>query len=321
MSIYLYQALMGLSSGLLYFLTAAGMAIIVSGLNVINFGQGAFCMFGTLLCYSVYRMTGSFFLGLLAAIVVSGLFGGYVTEAMLRPIYKRPALFQLLLTMGVGYILQDFFLLAWGNTMVTASIPKALDFRINLIGMPFPFYYIFLIIISLCICAVMLYVFKKTKVGMIFRAIITNREMVDCMGINVKVMNSLMFMVGISHSSRRRPEPACHRNSDCCGIPGAVHSDGRSDHWRNRRDQRSIYRRPDRGDVYVFWRNVFFAVLQSDTVSYDGVDSADQAGGHLRKENRSEVGGTIWQLKFIKKICWSVEPSWWYFCFCHGLCR
>ncbi len=198
MSIYLYQALMGLSSGLLYFLTAAGMAIIVSGLNVINFGQGAFCMFGTLLCYSVYRMTGSFFLGLLAAIVVSGLFGGYVTEAMLRPIYKRPALFQLLLTMGVGYILQDFFLLAWGNTMVTASIPKALDFRINLIGMPFPFYYIFLIIISLCICAVMLYVFKKTKVGMIFRAIITNREMVDCMGINVKVMNSLMFMVGIS---------------------------------------------------------------------------------------------------------------------------
>lgn len=198
MSIYLYQFLMGLSSGLLYFLTAAGMAIIVSGLNVINFGQGAFCMFGTLLCYSVYKMTGSFVLGILAAVIAAGICGGYVTEAMLRPIYGRPALFQLLLTMGIGYILQDFFLLAWGNKMISASVPNMLNFRIDLFGMAFPFYYIFLIIISICICAVMLFVFKRTKIGMIFRAIITNREMVDCMGINVKAMNSLMFIVGIS---------------------------------------------------------------------------------------------------------------------------
>lgn len=198
LSIYLYQFLTGLSSGLLYFLTAAGMAIIVSGLNVINFGQGAFCMFGTLLCYSVYQATGSFFLGVAAAVVVAGVLGGYVTEAMLRPIYKRPPLFQLLLTMGVGYLLQDFFLFAWGNRMISASVPEILNFRVNLLGLPFPFYYIFLIIISLIICAVMLFVFKKTKTGMIFRAIITNRDMVDCMGINVKKMNSLMFIVGIS---------------------------------------------------------------------------------------------------------------------------
>src|SRR5699024_7104300 len=76
-----------------------------------------------------------------------------------------------------------------------------LNFRIDLMGFKFPFYYIFLIIFSLIICAAMLFVFKKTKIGMIFRAIITNRDMVACMGINVKLLNSVMFMVGVGLSA------------------------------------------------------------------------------------------------------------------------
>lgn len=197
-SIYIYQILMGLSSGLLYFLTAAGMAIVVSGLNVINFGQGAFCMFGTLMCYTIYKATGSFLLGIAAAVLIVGVGSGYISERLLRPLYGRPMLFQLLLTMGIGYVLQDFFVLAWGNKMISAKVPDALNFRITLFGgMVFPFYYMFLIILSLIVCAVMLFVFKKTKIGMIFRAIITNRDMVSCMGVNVKAMNSVMFMVGI----------------------------------------------------------------------------------------------------------------------------
>lgn len=197
-TLIIYQILMGLSSGLLYFLTAAGMAIVVSGMNVINFGQGAFCMFGTLMCYTLYKLTGSFAIGVIGSVLIVGIGCGYVTERMLRPLYGRPMFFQLLLTMGIGYIIQDFFVLAWGNKMISAKVPEVLDFRITLLGgMKFPFYYIFMIIVSLCVCAAMLYIFKKTKVGMIFRAIITNRDMVACMGVNVKAMNSIMFIVGI----------------------------------------------------------------------------------------------------------------------------
>lgn len=200
-NIYVYQLLIGISTGLLYFLSAAGMAIVCSGMNVINFGQGAFYMFGTLLCYSIWNATGSFVLALVGSVLVIAIGGGFATEWLLRPLYGRPMLFQLLLTMGVGYIIQDFFVFAWGNRLISHKVPDYLDFRINLLGFKFPFYYIFLILLSLAICAVMLYVFKKTKIGMIFRAIITNRDMVSCMGVNVKLLNSVMFMVGVGLSA------------------------------------------------------------------------------------------------------------------------
>lgn len=201
MSIFLYKVLIALSAGLMYFLTASGMSIVVSGMNVINFGQGQFYMLGTLLCFTIWNATGSFVLGLLGAVIIAGVFGGYITEHLLRPLYGRPMLYQLLLTMGVGYILQDLFVMLWGSRIVSMSPPKLLDFKIPLLNLKFPAYYLFLIIISVLICVVMLYIFKHTRTGMIFRAIITNREMVSCMGINVKALNSIMFMVGIALSA------------------------------------------------------------------------------------------------------------------------
>lgn len=200
-NIYLYQLLIGISTGLMYFLTASGMSIVVSGMNVINFGQGQFYMLGTLICYSIWQITGSFFLGIVGAVLIAGIFGGYITEFLLRKLYGRPMLFQLLLTMGIGYILQDMFVMIWGSKIVSMSPPSYLNFRIPLLGLKFPAYYLFLISISLVICIIMLLIFKYTKIGMIFRAIITNRDMVSCMGINVKKMNSIMFMVGIALSA------------------------------------------------------------------------------------------------------------------------
>ena len=198
MEIYVYQLLIAISAGLLYFLSAAGMSITVTGMNVINFGQGHFYMLGTLLTYTLVRLTDSFWIGIILAVLIVGVFGGYITEFLLRPLYGRPMLYQLLLTMGVGYILQDMFVGLWGTKIVSLSVPDFLNFRIPLLGFKFPFYYLFLIILSAVISIVMLYVFKKTKIGMLFRAIITNREMVSCMGYNVKRMNSVMFIVGIA---------------------------------------------------------------------------------------------------------------------------
>ncbi len=192
---------MAVCTGLLYFLNAAGMSIICSGMNVINFGQGAFYMFGTLLCYTLWNLTDNFFIALIGSVLIVGIVGGYCTEFLLRPLYGKPMLFQLLLTMGVGYVLQDFFKLAWGNKMISHSVPEIFDFRVPILGLKFPFYYIFLIILSSAICIAMLVIFLKTKIGMVFRAIITNREMVSCMGYNVKSLNSAMFIVGISLSA------------------------------------------------------------------------------------------------------------------------
>lgn len=72
MNIILYEILISLSTGLMYFLTAAGMSIVVSGMNVINFGQGQFYMLGTLICFSLWKLTGSFALSVIAAMLIVG---------------------------------------------------------------------------------------------------------------------------------------------------------------------------------------------------------------------------------------------------------
>lgn len=100
MNIILYEILISLSTGLMYFLTAAGMSIVVSGMNVINFGQGQFYMLGTLICFSLWKLTGSFALSVIAAMLIVGLCGGFITEHLLRPLYGKPMLYQLLLDDG-----------------------------------------------------------------------------------------------------------------------------------------------------------------------------------------------------------------------------
>jgi branched-subunit amino acid ABC-type transport system permease component len=158
-------------------------------------------MLGTLLCFSIWNVTGSFAIGVTGAVLVAALGGGFATEWLLRPLYGRPMLFQLLLTMGVGYVLQDVFLFAWGNRLISAKVPDSLSFLISIGNFKFPFFYVFLIIISLIVCGVMFYVFKGTKIGMYFRAIITHKDMVACMGVNVKALNSVMFMIGVGLSA------------------------------------------------------------------------------------------------------------------------
>ena len=148
MNIILYEILISLSTGLMYFLTAAGMSIMVSGMNVINFGQGQFYMLGTLICFSLWKLTGSFALSVIAAMLIVGLCGGFITEHLLRPLYGKPMLYQLLLTMGIGYVIQDMFVMFWGSNIVTMKAPSYLNFRVKMLGMKFPAYYLFLIAVS-----------------------------------------------------------------------------------------------------------------------------------------------------------------------------
>ena len=90
LNIIINQFLIGISTGLVFFLAAAGMAIVISGMGIINFAQGVFYMFGTFICYTVASWTGSFWLAIIAAPLVVGIGLGWATERLLRPIYKSP---------------------------------------------------------------------------------------------------------------------------------------------------------------------------------------------------------------------------------------
>ena len=199
LSQYIVPLITGIASGLILYLSAAGMNLMISGLGVINFGQGAFFVLGAGVCLAVGTATDSLLLGLLAGTAVTFVLGGTL-EFALRPVVGKKMELTLMITMGIAYILNDIFELMWGASVRTLSIPAWLRGLVKIGSVPIPKYYLFIIAASLLIALAFWIVFEKTKLGMQFRAIISNRDMVNAFGINVKLTYMLMFMIGIALS-------------------------------------------------------------------------------------------------------------------------
>jgi len=191
----LRQVLMGISSGMVTFLMAAGISLVMSGMNIINFGQGAFFILGAFLCFSIVNVLNFWWALILAPLIVAGL--GGLTEFLLRPLYGKSILYQLLLTMGVAFVIMDGIRTFWGKTIKTIMVPDFLSSTVEFLGLDFPSYYIFIIIISGFVALGLWFMFERTKLGMLFRAIISDRAMVGNLGINVALIFSLMFMFGV----------------------------------------------------------------------------------------------------------------------------
>ena len=189
------QVVMGISSGMVTFLMAAGVSIVMSGMAIINFGQGAFFMLGAFICFSLVHVLNFWWALLLAPLVVA-LLGG-LTEFLLRPLYGKSMLYQLLATMGVAFIIINGIQTIWGKSINTVLPPEALSSTVVLLGLDFPTYYIFIIIISGLLALGLWLMFEKTKLGMLFRAITTDRPMVSNLGVDVARLFSIMFMFGV----------------------------------------------------------------------------------------------------------------------------
>lgn len=192
---FLRQLIIGISSGMVTFLGAAGVSLVVSGMNLFNFAQGAFLLLGAFICYSVTRVMG-FWWALLIAPLGVAIVGG-ITELLMRSLYKKNMLYQMILTMGIAFVMVDGIQLVWGKLMKTVTAPVVFSPTFSLLGNPFPTYYVLIIVIAGLFAIGLWLMFEKTKLGMIFRAIISDREMVDSLGINVTLLYSVMFMFGV----------------------------------------------------------------------------------------------------------------------------
>lgn len=188
----------GLASGMISYLTASGMSLIISGMGTINFGQGAFYILGAFLCYYSVKSRMPFLTALLIGFLVPALLGMLV-EFLLRPVFGLDMTYSMLITMGVSYMLCDGMSFLWGNTVRATPTPKMLSgaVRIGSMNIAFPAYYLFIILFSALIAIALRLMFSKTKLGIWFRAIISDRQMVECLGINVQLLFSVMFMIGL----------------------------------------------------------------------------------------------------------------------------
>ena len=106
-------------------------------------------------------------------------------------------LYQLLITMGLAFLIIDGMDAIWGRDVKVVALPDYLNTTTPILGLDFPMYYIFIVAASGVIAAGLWLMFEKTRIGMIFRAIISNRPMVDCLGINVTLLFSIMFAFGV----------------------------------------------------------------------------------------------------------------------------
>ncbi len=196
----IYQSISGLTTGMIYFLIAAGLTLILGTLKVVNFAQGSIYMLGAYTTYSLMKLFGhtnfGFWLTLAIAPIVVALFFCILEILLLRYFYEKPALYILLLTYGVLVAMYDVARLIWGLMILTAPMPSMFGRAVEFKTFLFPLYNIFLIIMGFSIAFLIWVVIHKTSWGKTIRAASDDREMTEVLGVNVPLVFTSVFGFG-----------------------------------------------------------------------------------------------------------------------------
>ncbi len=187
------QALNGISLGALLFLLASGFTLIFGLARVVNMAHGAFYLLGGYFGLTILRLTGSFWLALLAGGVGIIVVNYFIERYLLRGIGENH-LAQVLLTVGLVYVIADIALSIWGGDSLSIPPPAFARGPIDLPGgIVYPRYRFLLIVFGVFIGILLWLLYKKTQIGAIVRAGVDDREMVNAMGINIDRLFALVF--------------------------------------------------------------------------------------------------------------------------------
>ena len=198
-AIFLIQVLNGVQYGLLLFLVASGLTLIFGIMGIINLAHGSFYMLGAYLAFSLTRAIGSFWLALPAGIVLAFLFGIALEWLVMRYLYARDHLYQVLLTYGLILIFEELRSLAWGDDVHGVQVPAALDFSIPLTDtLSYQVYRLAMSGVCLALALGMYWLIQRTRLGMTIRAGAVNREMVQSLGIDIGLLYRLVFALGVA---------------------------------------------------------------------------------------------------------------------------
>ena len=193
----LSQLLLGLVNGSFYAILSLGLAVIFGLLNVINFAHGALFMMGAVITWMGMNYFGlNYWLMLVLAPLVVGLFGVLIERLMLRWIYKLDHLYGLLLTLGLTLVIEGVFRSVYGVSGLGYDTPELLQGATNLGFMVLPNYRAWVVVASVVVCLATWFVIEKTKLGAYLRAGTENPRLVEAFGVNVPVMITLTYAFG-----------------------------------------------------------------------------------------------------------------------------
>jgi len=191
------QTLNGLQLGVMLFLLAAGLTLVFGIMNLVNLAHGALYMVGAYLTTFFFQQTGSYALAVLLGLGGTLLVGVATELAALRTLYERDHLDQVLATFGLILIFNELVAILWGRSAIFSTIPDYLDGRVEIAGgLSYPLYRLVIIGVGLAVALLLWYVVARTRLGMLIRAGASNRAMVAALGINIRLLYTVVFGFG-----------------------------------------------------------------------------------------------------------------------------
>jgi branched-chain amino acid transport system permease protein len=191
------QLLNGLQFGVTLFLMAAGLTLVLGIMNVVNLAHGSLYMVGAYLTLAAAQWTGSYLAGLALGIAGTLAVGMLVEVVVLRTLYERDHLDQVLATFGLILFFNELVAILWGRAALFASPPSWLSGHITLFtGSTYPAYRAAIIFVGLLTALLLWYVVTRTRLGMLVRAGASNRTMVAALGVNIRLLYTAVFGFG-----------------------------------------------------------------------------------------------------------------------------
>jgi len=191
------QLLNGLQYGVMLFLMAAGLTLVFGIMNLVNLAHGSLYMIGAYFAVALIAWTGNYLVGVALALLATLVVGMLVEVIALRALYDRDHLDQVLATFGLILFFNELVSIIWGRGAQYASLPIWLQGHIDLFtGSRYPVYRASILLIGLLVALILWYVVTRTRLGMLIRAGASNRAMVGALGVNIKLLYTVVFGFG-----------------------------------------------------------------------------------------------------------------------------
>ena len=195
-TLLLAQLLNGLQYGVLLFLLAAGLTLVFGIMSFVNLAHGSLYMVGAYAGALAYGASGSFALSLGAAMAAALAIGLLLEVTIVSRLYRRDHLDHVLATFGLVMFFNELVRIVWGPQPLFVQVPEVLSGTVDLFGFTYPSYRFAIIAVGLVVAIGSWLLIHKTRIGMLIRAGAQNPQLVSALGVNIGLLNALLFGVG-----------------------------------------------------------------------------------------------------------------------------
>lgn len=195
MEVFINLMVNGVSTGLLIFLLAAGLTLIFGLMSVLNFAHGGLFVWGAFSGAWIFNETNSFLLAIAGAVAVGMVLGWVLEIFLIRPVYGNHVR-QLLITLGGMLVLSESIKIFWGPNPIRVNLPVWLEGSYQFDGIIIIKYRVFVIVVGLLLYLALWLLLSRTQIGLMIRAGVLDKEMVQALGINVKGLFTFVFLLG-----------------------------------------------------------------------------------------------------------------------------